>query len=66
VLKIHKLLAYADDVNIVGENTDTIQRNTKALLDASKEVGLEVNPEKTKYMLVSRCQKAGHRHKDRE
>jgi hypothetical protein len=49
---------------IVGENTDTIQRNTKALLDASKEVGLEVNPEETKYMLVSRCQKAGH--KDRE
>jgi coproporphyrinogen III oxidase-like Fe-S oxidoreductase len=54
-------LAYADDVNIVGENIDTIQRNTKALLDASKEVGLEVNPERTKYMLVSRCQKAGQR-----
>jgi hypothetical protein len=29
--------------------------------NASKEVGLEVNPEKTKYMLVSRCQKAGQR-----
>jgi hypothetical protein len=54
-------LAYADDVNIVGENTDTIQKSTKALLDASKEVGLEVNPEKTKFMLVSRCQKAGQR-----
>jgi hypothetical protein len=52
----HQLLAYVDDVNIVGENMDTIQRNTKTLLDASKEVGLEVNPEKTKYILVSRCQ----------
>jgi hypothetical protein len=53
--------AYADDVSIVGENIDTTQKNTKALLDASKEVGLEMNPEKTKYMLMSRCQKAGQR-----
>jgi hypothetical protein len=58
----HQLLAYADDVNIVGENIDTIQKNTKALLDAIKEVGLEVNPEKNKYLLVPRCQKAGQRH----
>jgi hypothetical protein len=54
-------LASADDVNIVGENIDTIQKNTKALWDARKEGGLEVNPEKTKYMLVSRCHKAGQR-----
>jgi hypothetical protein len=53
----HQLLAYADDVNTVGENIDTIQKNTKALLDASMKVGLEVNPEKTKYMLGSRCQR---------
>jgi hypothetical protein len=56
-----QLLDYADDVNRVGESIDTIQRNTKALLDASKEIGLEVNPEKTKCMLVSRCQKPGQR-----
>jgi hypothetical protein len=54
-------LACADDVNLVGENIDTIQRNTKALLDASREVGLEANAEKITYMLKSRCQKADQR-----
>jgi glycerol-3-phosphate O-acyltransferase len=43
------------------KSIDTVQRNTNDLLHASKEVGLEVNPEKTKYMLVSACQKAGQR-----
>jgi hypothetical protein len=57
----HLILASADDVNRVGENIDSIQRNTKAIIDASKEVVLEGNPEKTKYVLVTRCQKAGQR-----
>jgi hypothetical protein len=43
----HQLLAYSDDVNIVGGNVDTMKKNTETLLDASKEVGLEVNPEKS-------------------
>jgi hypothetical protein len=37
---IHQRLVYADDINIVEENTNTIQNNTKALLDASNKVGL--------------------------
>jgi hypothetical protein len=55
-------LSYADDVNIVGENIHTIQQNNEALLDSGKVVGLEVNPEKTKYMLRPPYQKAGQRH----
>jgi sorting nexin-29 len=55
----HQLLAFADNVNIVGENIDTIQKNTKSLLDVSKEVGLEVNSEQTKYMMSHK--KAGQK-----
>jgi hypothetical protein len=42
------LLAYADDVNVLGDNIDTIKKNMETLIDASKEVGLEINIEKTK------------------
>jgi hypothetical protein len=55
----HQLLAYADDVNIVGENIDAIKKNTEASLGVNKEDGLEVNPGKSKYMIMPRSQKIG-------
>jgi hypothetical protein len=47
----HQLLAYADDVNLLEDNIDTIKKNTEILIDASKDVGLEISVDKTKYML---------------
>jgi hypothetical protein len=55
----HQLLAYADDVNLLGHNIDTINKNTETITDASKEVGLDANVQKTKYMLVFRNQNEG-------
>jgi hypothetical protein len=55
----HQVLAYADDVDLLGDSIDITNKNTETLIDASKEVGLEVDVEKTKYMLVSRDQNAG-------
>jgi hypothetical protein len=55
----HQLLAYAYDVIMLGDNIDTIKKNTESLIYASKEIGLEINVEKTKYMLLSRHQNAG-------
>jgi hypothetical protein len=54
----HALLVYADDVNLLGDNTDTIKKHIETLTDASKEVDLGVKTEKTKYMLplVARMQ----------
>jgi len=54
----HQLLVYADDVNILGGNVRTT-KNTQSLVDTIKEIGLHVNGDKTKYMVMSRDQNAG-------
>ena len=58
----HQLLAYADDVNILGGSIHTLKENVEALVPATREIGLEVNADKTKYMVMSRAQNAGRIH----
>jgi hypothetical protein len=50
-------------VDLLGDNIGTIKKNTETLIDASKEVGLEINIEKTKYMLLS-CHQNADRNRD--
>jgi hypothetical protein len=48
--------------SVLGDNIDTVKKNTRTLIDASKEVCPEVNTEKTKYRLLSQHQAAGQNH----
>ena len=58
----HQLLAYADNVNILGGSIHTLKENAEVIVVAGKEIGLEVNADKTKCMVISRDQNAGQRH----
>jgi hypothetical protein len=45
----HQLLVYTDDDKLLGDSVNTIKENTETLIEASKDIGLEINTEKTKY-----------------
>jgi hypothetical protein len=59
---VYQLLVYADDIKLLEDYTDTIKKNTEVISYASKKAGLEVNTEKTKYILLYCQQDAGHNH----
>jgi len=50
----HQLLAFADDVNILGGSIHMLKENAEALVAATREIGLEISADKTKYMVMSR------------
>jgi hypothetical protein len=49
----------SDDVNILGGSVHTVKKNAEALVIVIKEIGLEVNADKTKYIVMSRDRNAG-------
>jgi hypothetical protein len=55
----HQVLVYADDINLLGDNTNTIKENMEILLRANRDVGLEVIAEKKEYMIMSHHQNSG-------
>jgi hypothetical protein len=55
-------LVYADEVNLPGDNINTINKNTETLIDPNKEVGLEVNAEKSENMFSFHHQNSGQNH----
>jgi hypothetical protein len=54
----HQLLVNADVVNILDSSIHTVEKNTESLVVTNQEIGLEVNAETTKYMVMFRDQKA--------
>jgi len=59
----HQFVVYADDVNMLGGSVHTMKNNAEALVVPSKEPGLEVNADRTEYIVMFRYQSAGRSHR---
>jgi hypothetical protein len=59
----YQLLVRVDDINLLGDNIDTI-RNRETSIEANKKFGLKVNKEKTTCtcILLSHHQNTGENH----
>jgi hypothetical protein len=55
----HQLSVYTDDIKLVGDSINTLKENTETLLETSTDVDLEINAEKTKYVIMSRHPNSG-------
>ena len=58
----HQLLVYADDVHVPSRRIHSVKKNTEALVAATKDVGLEINSGKTKYMVIFQDENAARSH----
>jgi hypothetical protein len=57
--QILQILVYADDANSLSDSVIIIEEKTRKLIEASRDIGLEINAEMTKYMIMSRHPKSG-------
>jgi len=48
----HKLLVYADDINMLGRSVHAVKKNTEASVVTRREIGPKVHADKTKYMAM--------------
>jgi len=59
---LNQLFVYADDVDLIGDDIETLQSNTDVLVKACDEIGLQVNLEKTQYILSRNIGNNGNRY----
>jgi hypothetical protein len=59
----YQLLVYTDIVNMLGGTVQAVKKNAETFVVTSKETGVEVNVDKTKYVVMFRDQKAGRSHR---